>query len=166
MTSLKDLGGEQLLIVVTIDRSKLTPCLILAKFKDNEDPWPSSKRYFFEYGRKDEYEFGAFEKTLGLKGRSSLLISRIIKLLVQTFHEKEASMLELRLCQDKTRNWVISKAHFEFDDAAFKIAERQKDIHSMRALRAEDPEELKAEKDCIVYVKYSNISYPIHSLLS
>src|SRR6202043_367521 len=44
-------------------------------------------------------------------------------------------------------------ARFGFDDAAFRSAERQVDIHGLRCVEDEMSEEAEAERDGIVYIK-------------
>ena len=79
--------------------------------------------------------------------------SHILRSLVMIFEEKEAIRLETKITQTSSGGLAVIGAHFEFDDAAFRSAKRQQDIHELRNVQDELPEELEAEKDGIVYIK-------------
>ena len=155
-------GGVQLLLAVTVDRSAFSPCLILGKYKDNENLWPKVKKLSLKIDQLDECSVRVFVETfLNIREGPSLFVSRIVKVLVQLFKEKEASNLELRLSCNNNKECVITKAYFEFDDATYKVAKRHEDIHSMKSAQARAPEEIEAEKDGIVYIKYDNLIHLI-----
>lgn len=48
----------------------------------------------------------------------------------------------------------VYDARFGFDDAAYRSAGRQEEVHKLRDMKEEVLEEVVAEKDGIVYVKY------------
>lgn len=48
----------------------------------------------------------------------------------------------------------VYDARFGFDDAAYRSAGRQEEVHQLRDKEEEVPEEVVAEKDGIVYIKY------------
>lgn len=73
----------------------------------------------------------------------------------EIYKEKEAFVLETQvgICTDGS--FEVHGARFGFDDAAFRSSGRQEDIHRLRNTAEEVPEEVEAEKDGIVYIKYA-----------
>lgn len=53
-----------------------------------------------------------------------------------------------------------------FDDAAYRSTKRQEDIHRLRQKDQEVPEEVEAEKDGIVYVKFDDPDAKIGTLVN
>jgi succinyl-CoA synthetase alpha subunit len=66
--------------------------------------------------------------------------------------KKEAFILETMFVERLGELKVVG-ARFGFDDAAFRSTKRQSDIHALRRSEDEDPQELQAEQDGIVYIK-------------
>ena len=74
--------------------------------------------------------------------------------LIRLFTEKEASSFMLQLVIDDSQHFTVQSAILSFDDAAYRSAGRHKDIQALRSVEDEIPEEVEAEKDGIVYIKY------------
>lgn len=78
----------------------------------------------------------------------------VVRALVRCYLETEASTMDVTIQINPDGNNVfVSKARIIFDDAAYRSAGRQKDIHALRRVEDEVPEEVEAEKDGIVYIK-------------
>lgn len=145
------------ILAVTIDRSKCCPCIVV-RTSSHEDPWAAASMFLFPLGQLPESCVPSIATRLGLVESSNkdfTSICKIIHGLIRIFEDNEALLLETRLSRDAQDNLVISKADFWFDDAACKIARRQQDIHALRKINDEEPEEVEAEQNGIVYVKYS-----------
>jgi succinyl-CoA synthetase alpha subunit len=69
------------------------------------------------------------------------------------FTNKEAFMLETKLKVVEDGELQIHEAIFGFDDAAWKTAGRQSDIHALRDITDEIPEEAEASNGGMIYVK-------------
>ena len=75
--------------------------------------------------------------------------------LMRLYQEKEASTLKICVWETKEGGWAVHGADFQFDDAAFRSGKRQQDLQPMRDFEHADPQEVEAEKDGIVYIKYA-----------
>ncbi|KAL4780471.1 succinyl-CoA synthetase-like protein [Aspergillus varians] len=141
---------------LTIDRTALSPTLIASSSAGFE---PSgSVRLPFAYATKNigasDSLIAAAATQLQLPNSARGKLAELVQALWQIFKQKEAFALEVRA------NYVAAKetlevrgAKFGFDDAAFRSSGRQEDVHKLRNVEEEVPEEVEAEKDGIVYVK-------------
>lgn len=91
---------------------------------------------------------------VGLPESSRGKLASLIQTLWNIFKEKEAFVLETRVGASANGSLEVRGARFGFDDAAFRSSGRQEEIHSLRNTAEEVPEEVEAEKDGIVYVKW------------
>ena len=98
-------------------------------------------------------------KGLRIDTRYNDAFGKMVTGLVRLFEEKEASTLELKFHQLGKSSLEVFEADLTFDNAAFKSGKRQEDIQSFRNTQDEIPEEVEAEKDDIVYIKYDNLTY-------
>ncbi|KAJ8061267.1 hypothetical protein OCU04_010332 [Sclerotinia nivalis] len=144
---------------IGIDRSNRCPHVILQEpVKENESPTKPIK-FPFRYD---------LDITIGPKQKCAnhlqllyqhKLFHPIISNLFELFKEKEAFLLETIMrgaSRGKTnfqRRLSIEHANFGFDDAAFKSANRQSEIHSLPRADIQDPAETEAQKHGIVYIK-------------
>lgn len=82
-------------------------------------------------------------------------ISPLLESLWQIFRTREAYNLSIATISVTPGNLSIEEesVEFVFDDAAFRSAERQKDLHALRDIENEVEEELEAEKAGFAYVK-------------
>jgi succinyl-CoA synthetase alpha subunit len=80
-------------------------------------------------------------------------LGELIKQLWSIFKAKEAFVLETRISFSSEGVAEVHGARFGFDDAAFRSSGRQVEVHQLRDLTKEVPEELEAEKHGIIYIK-------------
>ncbi|KAI0423755.1 succinyl-CoA synthetase-like protein [Xylaria sp. FL1042] len=152
--------GRGCLLVVTLNRSTRSPCIIASPPADGDARKLKKFDYDYEAGVKD-IDISAIASQLGLDGDSEDIVSSVrtvVAGLVTLFSEKEANLLETQLAapNNSTSEIVITSAHFGFDDAAHRSGKRQADIQALRDTSLEDATEVEAEKDGIVYVKLPN----------
>ena len=81
-------------------------------------------------------------------------LSMLLSSLIDIFFGKEASSLSVRISRSQQGELAVARAEFEFDDAAFRSGKRHADIQELHDVSREVPEEIEAEKDGIVYIKY------------
>ena len=91
---------------------------------------------------------------LGLSETAHPQLVALTQGLWKIFREKEAFSLEVKVHPSADGKLEIYDARFGFDDAAYRSAGRQEEVHKLRNKEEEVPEEVVAEKDGIVYVKY------------
>lgn len=146
-------------ISISVDRTALSPSIVASPSVEF-DPAQSRKFPF-------SYSVASFENSslvsdvashVGLPSSSHRELTALIQSLWEIFKEKEAFVLETRLGTSATGNLEVHGARFGFDDAAFRSSGRQQEVHALRNISEEVPEEVEAEKDGIVYVKYDTFS--------
>jgi succinyl-CoA synthetase alpha subunit len=145
--------GDKRLLAVAIDRANLSPCIIASPATDQAYPHTEAKRFPFDY-RKGFDASQAQEITEYLKiGQTSKdSLRKLINNLVDLYMSKEAFLLETQVVE-RLGDLKVVGARFGFDDAAFRSTQRQADVHTLRRIEDEDPHEVEAEKDGIVYIK-------------
>ena len=147
--------GEEYLLAVSIDRSNLCPCIVASPPTTAEDPYIEARRFPFDYrAGLDDSTIPSIVSHLQLHPSSTEPLTRILHSLVTLFKTKEAFLLETRLSITSSGDPAVSSARFGFDDAAFRSAQRQADAHALRDVEHEDPDEVEAERNGIVYIKY------------
>jgi len=93
--------------------------------------------------------------------------TKLIKQLWDIFHKKEAVSLEMHITvPESSDSFEITNLDFTFDDAAFRSSKRQAELHALRDTSQEDPVELSAEPDGIVYVKLDGNERTIGTLVN
>lgn len=133
-------------LAVTIDRTTRTPCILAGNSGE-------TKSFYFDYLTGLEYsQIPAIARHLKLEGPSKDALPKLVNGLIQLFVQKEAFLLETSFVEDGSDLKIVN-AHFGFDDAAFRSAKRQGDVHALRKFEDEDPQEVEAENDGIVYIK-------------
>ncbi|KAM3086001.1 hypothetical protein ACMFMG_003050 [Clarireedia jacksonii] len=157
--------GRRRLLAIGIDRKNLSPCVIVSAAENSSQLHAQSKKYPFDYRTgPDPSQLSAIASHLGLDSSIESL-SKIIKSLVSLYNSKEAFLLETTFIEE-AQGLKIVTANFGFDDAAFRSTKRQSEIHSLRRTSLEDPHELEAEKDGIVYIKLSGSGNNIGTLVN
>lgn len=157
--------GEEYLLAVSIDRSNLCPCIVASRPTTADDPYIEARRFPFDYrAGLDDNLIPSIIEHLKLDPSSTKALTRILHHLVNLFMTKEAFVLETRLSTTSNGDLAISNARFGFDDAAFRSAQRQADVHALRNVQDEVAEEVEAEKDGIVYIKYSTPISPSQAI--
>ena len=146
--------GDKHLLAVAIDRTTLSPCIIASPGIDQGNLHIGAKKFPFDYRKGFEASSQADEiashLNLGETYKAALL--RLIDSLVDLYMSKEAFLLETMVVE-RLGDLKVVGARFGFDDAAFRSTQRQADVHALRRIEDEDPSEVEAEKDGIVYIK-------------
>jgi succinyl-CoA synthetase alpha subunit len=145
--------GRKRILTVAVDRANLSPCIIASPASNPEDPHAEAKSFPFDYlNGLDVGQVPEIAEHLQLGQSSKKSLQKLISGLVDLFMKKEAFLLET-IFVERMGDLKIVGAWFGFDDAAFRSTKRQSDIHALRRVEDEDPQEFEAEKDGIVYIK-------------
>lgn len=145
--------GRQRLLAVAVDRSSLSPCIIASPATTSEDFSKEAKSFPFDYRAGfDSRLVSAVAEHLQLSSSSRESLPKLMQGLVDIFMQKEAFLLETKFVE-RLGELKVTGARFGFDDAALRSGNRQADVHALRRLEDEDPDELEAERDGIVYIK-------------
>ena len=144
---------------VSIDRDSHSPCIVASPTTDPSNSVALSQKFSFPYGRTtfppDGREMRAVAAHVGLSVPAQVSsLSALVEKLVGIFMNKEAFVLETNVGTSPDGGLQVQGARFGFDDAAYRSSQRQEDIHKLRNKAEEVPEEVEAEKDGIVFIKY------------
>ncbi|KAJ9609958.1 hypothetical protein H2200_006288 [Cladophialophora chaetospira] len=149
-------GLPEKFVAVSIDRESRQPCIIASPTTNPEEAFAKSKKFPFSYG-SDEATSDTLLQTvsahLGVSGPGQHALRRLISELVDIFMSKEAFLAQTQIVITSDGGLQVQKAKFGFDDAAFRSSGRQKEVHALRDLKSEVPEEVEAEKEGMIYVK-------------
>jgi succinyl-CoA synthetase alpha subunit len=150
--------ADSRLIVLTVDRSTRAPCITVSPTTNPEAVYHRQIHIPYDYseGPQSEHLKKALEHLQLSSSPASVqaAVSNLITKLATLYKDKEAVSLEVRLSITNTSQTLqIYEPNFLFDDAAFKSTQRHQDLHAFRDTSLEDPTELAAEPDGIVYVK-------------
>lgn len=156
-TQEKAVSPEDINLAMAIDRTTLSPCITVSAANSSDG---SFLRIPFDYDRRSSKIFEKAgpiaQEIVSFSGLSSECHEPLLKYIRQLwpiFSAKEAFLLSTRVSIND-KGLVVHEARFGFDDAAFKSAGRQKEVHALRDLRDEVLEEVKAERQGAIYVKY------------
>lgn len=140
-------------VSISVDRTALSPCIIASPNAES-DPAHSCK-FPFSYAQSslDSSLISDVASYLGLPASAHSKLADLTQALWEIFKEKEAFVLETQVGISSGGSLEVHGARFGFDDAAYRSSGRQGDIHRLRNVAEEAPEEVEAEKDGIVYVK-------------
>lgn len=145
--------GRRRMLAVGVDRRNRSPCIIASPVNDLDNGELNIKRFPFDYRKGVESShIGAIAEHLQLRNGALKALPKLLDTLVDIYIKKEAFSLETVFVEQLGGLKVIT-ANFGFDDAAFRSTKRQADIHALRRLEDEDPQEIEAERDGIVYIK-------------
>jgi len=92
--------------------------------------------------------------------------AKLVMTLVDIFKQKEAYALATYISGTQDGNIRVDDAAFSFDDSAYKSCKRQGDIFALRDKSKEDADEVEAEKDGIVYVKFDDPKAHVGTLIN
>lgn len=130
--------AKEFYLAITFDRQKYMPVLLMSDVGgvDIESNVDRLQRFWFHLSTGITSEIMAYiEAQFGFSDRDMLLISRILRGLVNLFREKDATLLELNpLVRTSEGSFVCLDAKLSFDDSA-KF--RQPQLFSLE----EEPEE-------------------------
>jgi len=142
-------------VSISVDRTSLSPCIVASP---NAEFNPTQSRKFpFSYTETNLEKstlVSAVASFVGLPESSHSKLASLVQALWNIFKDKEAFVLETRVGASADGGLEVRGARFGFDDAAFRSSGRQEEIHSLRNTAEEVAEEVEAEKDGIVYVKW------------
>ena len=145
--------GRRRMLAVAVDRANLSPCIIASPASNTNDSYGEAQSFPFDYKRGfDENQVPAIAQHLQLGDSSKESLPKLINGLVDLYIKKEAFLLET-IFVERLGELKVVGARFGFDDAAFRSTKRQSDVHALRRTEDEDPQELEAEQDGIVYIK-------------
>ncbi|CZR70140.1 probable succinyl-CoA synthetase subunit alpha [Phialocephala subalpina] len=145
--------GRKHMLGVAVDRANLSPCIVASPAADTNQPHLDMKKFSFDYRKGlDSIRIAAIAQHLQLTESSKDSLPKLINGLIDLYMKKEAFLLETMFVERLGELKVVG-ANFGFDDAAFRSTKRQEDIHALRRIEDEDPQEVEAEKDGIVYIK-------------
>ncbi|KAK5073900.1 hypothetical protein LTR64_006959 [Lithohypha guttulata] len=150
--------GSGKMLAVSIDRSKRMPAIVASPTSEPSQMFPQSRRYEFEYGSNDASADEMITKVaerLQVSDNAKPALKELIGNLVDLYMTKEAQALRTNIAVSETGEIEVTDAQFRFDDAAFRSSKRQQDIHQLRDIESEVPEEVAAEKEGMAYVKMS-----------
>ncbi|KAH6649954.1 succinyl-CoA synthetase-like protein [Chaetomium tenue] len=148
-------SGAQKLLAISIDRTARSPCIIASPTAEEANLNGSVERYPFDYGSDPDtliIEQVARHLQLSPSGSAVESLRHLLKTLTAIFYEKEAFFLSTSIVERPGELTVVG-ARFGFDDAAYRSCGRQAELQQLRNIAAEDPCEIEAEKNCIVYIK-------------
>lgn len=146
-------SGHQRLLAVAVDRVAKSPAILASPATDPTQLHAEAKFFPFDYQKGfDPAQAPEIAKHLQLSEKSSEFLPGLIQKLVKMYMEKEAFLLETKVVE-RLGELKVTAARFGFDDAAFRSNKRQADVHALRKVEDEVPEEVEAEKDGIVYIK-------------
>lgn len=138
---------------IGIDRSNRCPCITVKRIGNGSHVQSSKLPFSYKSSRIQSSIFDKCVKMTKLQRQRAYLRS-MLDGLFELFKEKEAFLLETIVNRyNNVREPLVESAKFGFDDAAFKSANRQSEIHSLPRADVQDPAEAEAEKHGIVYIK-------------
>ncbi|KAG9234125.1 succinyl-CoA synthetase-like protein [Amylocarpus encephaloides] len=147
--------GRRRMLAIGVDRASLSPCVIASPATDPLSPHVEAKVFPFDYRSGfDKKLVPEVARYLQLGDPYRVSLPKLINGLVDLYMKKEAFLLET-LFVERLGDLKVVGANFGFDDAAFRSSKRQEDIHALRIIEEEDPQEVEAEKDGIVYLKFA-----------
>lgn len=145
--------GHKRMLAVGVDRVNKSPCIIASPATDAQDPHAEAKKFPFDYKKGFELsQVPAIAEHMLLGESTKQSLPKLINGLVDLYMQKEAFLLETSVVE-RLGDLKVVGARFGFDDAAFRSTKRQGDVHALRRIEDEDPQEVEAEKDGIVYIK-------------
>ena len=142
---------------ITVDRSSRSPCIMTSPTTSPSAVYHRMKAFPYDHSAgPDKNTIEAAVQHLQMDAAPPLARAQVVKLihsLAGLYKDKEAVTLTVCLSVNSEGGLCVSRPHLQFDDAAFKSAKRQEDIHSSRDTSLEVPVEVEAEASGIVFVK-------------
>ena len=152
----EDAESRDYFLTLAVDRMNYTPCIVTSFSIGGESPHLHAKTYTLSMDEvENDSTLSSIATDLNLKEESLDSLSLLVASLADIFFSKEASSLSTRISRSQQGDLAVVRAEFSFDDAALRSGKRNADLHEMRDTSNEVPEEVEAEKDGIVYIKYS-----------
>lgn len=153
---------------VTVDRTERQPCIRTSPSTDVNTFRETAKRFPFDQREPppDSLVQASVDHINAPGGIQQL--TDLIKSLAKMYREKEAVTLSGSCSLDSSGNVRLHAPSMvlQFDDSAYRSSKRQEDIHSLRQKEREQPEEVEAEKDGIVFIKLEGEDANIGTLVN
>lgn len=158
-------------IGIIVDRTERCPCIVVAPTADPSAIDARVKRFPYDWQQgPTESVISAAVEYLQIESQQTAKqqIIRLIACLANMYKEKEAIILSGCVSVGGSGNLKLHQPSLTlmFDDAAYRSTKRQEDIHRLRQKDQEVPEEVEAEKDGIVYVKFDDPDGNIGTLVN
>ncbi|QIX02083.1 hypothetical protein AMS68_007600 [Peltaster fructicola] len=159
-------------VSVTIDRTERSPAIATAPTSDLSQIRNRMKRFPYSWleGPQDSDIKHAIEHLQldAAPPAARAQIAKLISQLTKMYKEKEAVTLAGVVSVNSSGNIQVHQPslHLQFDDSAFKSCKRQEDIFALRQKENEQPEEVEAEKDGIVFVRMADEDANIGTLVN
>ncbi|KAF2211424.1 hypothetical protein CERZMDRAFT_68564 [Cercospora zeae-maydis SCOH1-5] len=156
---------------IIVDRTERCPCIAVAPTADPSTIDARVKRFPYDWreGPSESLIASAVDYLqIGSQETARQQITQLITSLAKMYTDKEAIILSGCLSIGGSGNLQLHQPSLTlmFDDAAYRSSKRQEDIHRLRQIDQEVPEEVEAEQDGIVYVKFSDPDAKIGTLVN
>lgn len=145
-------------LAITVDRSARSPCILASPTADPAHLHQRTRRFPFDYRTGPSQAL--IEQVLqhlqldAAPPTAKAAAAQLLDTLWTLFHTREAVSLSVHVAVAADADALhVASPDFSFDDAAFRSAKRQAELHALRDTSIEDPVEVEAEKDGIVYVR-------------
>ncbi|KIV78995.1 hypothetical protein PV11_06589 [Exophiala sideris] len=151
-------GQQEKFVAISIDRDARQPCIIASPTTAPGEAFQLSKSFPFGYGTdeaKSDTMIQDIAAHLGISGKGKDSLAQLLGELSDLFSSKEAFVLQTKIVVDDNGLLQVQGAKFGFDDAAFRSSKRQADVHALRDIKSEVPEDVEAEKEGMIYVKFA-----------
>lgn len=170
MTSSEDHVQDNIFLAITFNRTNRSPAIIASPTTTPNEKYQRARTFNYDYlTGLDEPTLQKIFRHIQTAAEPPVAMAALrqtINALVNVFKSKEAYALAVHVSGTADGGMEVYHAELGFDDSALKSGKRQKDIFSHRDTTREDPDEVEAEKDGIVYVKLDDPSANIGTLIN
>lgn len=153
---------------ITVDRTERQPCIRTSPTTDVSTFRETAKRFPYDQRElpPDTLIQSAVQHINPPAGAEPL--ANLIRSLAKMYKDKEATTLSgsVTISTDGKVTLHANSMNLAFDDSAFRSGKRQAEIHNLRRKDREQPEEVEAEKDGIVYVRMDEPDANIGTLVN
>ncbi|KAK3695238.1 succinyl-CoA synthetase-like protein [Podospora appendiculata] len=149
--------GTRGLLAIGINRSTRSPCIIAAPaIHEGELLTPNVRHFPFDFQRGPDQlaseRVASHLQLGGSKGSAVDSLRQAIASLFAIFFNKEAYLMTTHIVERLGAIKIVA-AQFSFDDAAFRSAGRQRDLHMLAAGSSGDQPDAAAENSGIAYIR-------------
>ena len=152
--------GDSFYLAITVDRSSRQPCIIASPTTNPSSMHKRMRRFPYPYLTElDQETVKAVISHLQMDAappEAHAQVASTISRLSTFYREKEAISIFTTLSISSSGSLTISTPLLHFDDSAFRSNKRQPEIFALRDKASEEPAEVEAEEDGIVFVKLNN----------
>lgn len=170
--SLDEAPKDGYYVGIIVDRTERCPCIAVAPTADESQIDARVKRFTYDWqeGPSESLINDAIDymQMGSAPSAAKQQIHQLITSLAKMYKEKEAIILSGCVSVGGSGNLKLHQPSVTlmFDDAAYRSCKRQEDVHRLRQKEQEDPAELEAEKDGIVYVRLDDPEAKIGTLVN